>query len=112
MFGLFDSKSEKLVKKAYKISREYTACHMRVLKNPNSDFWIKYFYETELHLEEIFKESTPRRINSYLLKSALLQEKKLGYFVDDGKYWKHLEKFDQGKIDILDGIWNRVIEQD
>lgn len=56
MFGLFDSKSEKLVKKAYKIFREYLACHMRVLKNPDSEFWIKYFYETELHLEEIFED--------------------------------------------------------
>ena len=40
------------------------------------------------------------------------QEEKLGYFVEDGKYWKHLVKFDQEKIDFLDELWSRVIELD
>jgi len=47
-----------------------------------------------------------------LLKKALQWEEKLGYFVENGKYWEHLAKFDQEKIDILDDLWNRVIELD
>jgi hypothetical protein len=39
-------------------------------------------------------------------------EKKLDYFVENGKYWKHLAKFDQDKIDVLDELWNSVIKLD
>ena len=61
-------------------------------------------------LEDIPKNRTPRGINIELLKRALKWEEKLGYFVENGKYWKHLAKFDQEKIDVLDELWNRVIE--
>ena len=60
--------------------------------------------------ENITKDSSPRGINNKLLKRALQWEEKLGYFVENGKYWKHLAKFDQEKIDVLDELWNRVIE--
>jgi hypothetical protein len=63
-------------------------------------------------LENITKESSPRGINTKLLKKALQWEEKLGYFVKNGKYWKHLAEFDQEKIDFLDELWNRVIELD
>ena len=63
-------------------------------------------------LEEISKKCTPRRVNSDLLKIALRKEQNLGYFVEDGKYWKHLAKFDQEKIDTLDELWHRVIGLD
>ena len=42
----------------------------------------------------------------------LEKEKSLGYFIKNGKYWKHLADFDQKKIDILDGLWNEVIHSD
>tara|TARA_B100000700_G_scaffold290313_1_gene348295 strand:+ start:143 stop:847 length:705 start_codon:yes stop_codon:yes gene_type:complete len=61
-------------------------------------------------LENIINNVTPRRVNKNLLKRAFQQEKKLGYFVEDGKYWEHLIKFDQEKIDFLDALWSRVIE--
>ena len=63
-------------------------------------------------LENIPKEPTPRRVNTELLKLVLEKEKSLGYFIKNGKYWKHLADFDQKKIDILDGLWNEVIQSD
>ena len=63
-------------------------------------------------LRNIIKESNPRRVNRNLLNRALQQEEKLGYFIEDGQYWKHLAKFDQEKIDVLDELWNNIIELD
>ena len=63
-------------------------------------------------LENILEEPTPRRVNTELLKLVLEKEKSLGYFIKNGKYWKHLADFDQKKIDILDGLWNEVIQSD
>ena len=62
--------------------------------------------------ENISEEPTPRRVNTKLLKVVLEKEKGLGYFVKNGKYWKHLAEFDQKKIDILDDLWNEVILSD
>ena len=63
-------------------------------------------------LENINKDSSPRGINTKLLKRALRWEEKLDYFVEDGKYWKHLDGLDQEKIDYLDETWSRVIQRD
>ena len=63
-------------------------------------------------LENITEEPIPRRVNTELLKFVLEKEKSLGYFIKNGKYWKHLAEFDQKKIDILDGLWNEVIYSD
>ena len=64
------------------------------------------------NLENIPEVPTPRRVNTELLKLVLEKEKSLGYFIKNGKYWKHLADFDQKKIDILDGLWNEVIDSD
>ena len=32
-------------------------------------------------------------------------EKKLNYFVADGKYWKHFDRFDINQIDHIDNLW-------
>ena len=63
-------------------------------------------------LEKIVKEGHPRNVNTNLLDRVLQQEKKLDYFFEDGKYWKHLDRLDQEKIDYLDETWSRVIERD
>ena len=63
-------------------------------------------------LEKILEECTPRGVNCDLLKVALQQEKRLGYYVENGKYWKHLAKFDQEKIDTLDTLWHKTVEPD
>ncbi len=60
-------------------------------------------------VDKISKDYIPRRVNSDRLKIALQMEKDLGYFVEDGKYWKHLAKFDQEKIDILDELWLKLL---
>ena len=63
-------------------------------------------------LEKIPEECNPRGVNHDLLKVALQEEKRLGYYVEDGKYWKHLAKFDQEKIDALDTLWHKIMEPD
>ena len=60
-------------------------------------------------LENIPEEPTPRRVNTELLKVVLEKEESLGYFIKNGKYWKHLAEFDQKKIDLLDNLWSEVI---
>ena len=40
---------------------------------------------------------------------ALEMEKELGYFVKDGKYWKHLKTFDSKAISRLDSLWSEAI---
>ena len=61
------------------------------------------------NLENIPEVPTPRRVNTELLKLVLEKEKSLGYFIKNGKYWKHLADFDQKKIDLLDNLWSEVI---
>ena len=63
-------------------------------------------------LEKIAEEDHPRNVNTNLLERVLQKEKQLDYFIEDGKYWKYLDRLDQEKIDYLDEIWNRVIERD
>ena len=62
------------------------------------------------NLASIYEHNKPREIDTHLLNKALQFEKELGYFVKDGKYWKHLSKFDQKKIDTLDELWRSVIK--
>ena len=74
-------------------------------KRPDSNL---IFRRTSLN--DILKHNIPRSLNNTLLKSTLQKEKELGYFVEDGRYWKHLENFDQEKIDLLDDLWDKVID--
>jgi hypothetical protein len=53
VFGLFESKSEKLTKKYIRIFNELIACGRRVLNNPDSNWWKKYWYEMQKFLLEI-----------------------------------------------------------
>ncbi len=41
---------------------------------------------------------------------ALRKEKKTGYFVPDGKYWKKMDRFDQNEIKIIDDLWLSTIK--
>ena len=47
----------------------------------------------------------PREIDRIKFAAALKIERKLNYFVNDGKYWKHEYKFETKEIDELDKIW-------
>ena len=51
------------------------------------------------------KISTPRPFNKTAFELAREREKLLGYFVEDGKYWKKLNLFDVTEIDALDKFW-------
>ena len=42
---------------------------------------------------------------------ALQKEKKTGYFVPDGMYWKKMDKFDNKEIKIIDDLWLSSIQQ-
>ena len=77
---------------------------LNLSKNPKSNLVFR-----RNSVDKISKDYIPRRVNSARLKIALQMEKDLGYFVEDGKYWKHLAKFDQEKIDILDDLWLKLL---
>ena len=77
---------------------------LNLSKNPKSNLVFR-----RNSVDKISKEHIPRRVNSDRLNIALQMEKDLGYFVEDGKYWKHLAKFDQEKIDILDDLWLKLL---
>ena len=53
MFGLFDSKSEKLSKKITKIIKEIWSTGRKLSRKGPDKFWIKYLVETEIHLDEV-----------------------------------------------------------
>ena len=66
MFGLFDSKSEKLTKKVNKLSKEIWATARRLCRKGPSDFWIKYFVETEMHLNEVLSDLKKETDDEYV----------------------------------------------
>ena len=43
---------------------------------------------------------------------ALQKEKKTGYFIPDGKYWKQMDKFDQKEIKVIDELWLSSIQKE
>ena len=43
---------------------------------------------------------------------ALQKEKKTGYFISDGKYWKKMDKFDQKQIKVIDDLWLSSIQNE
>ncbi len=63
------------------------------------------------NLASIRNENRPRSVDATLLEQVLQYEKKLGYYIEDGKYWKYLANFDQEKIDHVDKLWFNVINQ-
>ena len=66
MFGLLDSKSEKLTKKTHKISKEIWATARKLCRKGPSDFWVKYLVETEIHLNEVLKDLTKETDDEYV----------------------------------------------
>ena len=95
MFGLFESKSEKLMKNCLKIARELSACQKRVLKNPDSDWWKNYLYKTELNYKEKCLEVQNLMGDDYLTSLTNLIDKE--YF--NSKYF--LSDKEQKKVDEL-----------
>ena len=56
---------------------------------------------------ERFLNSTSRKL--YQIKNAvaacLQTESDLNYFVEDGRYWQHADKFDRKKLQEIDQKW-------
>ena len=99
VFGLFESKSEKLTKKYFKIARELFASGRRVLNNPNSEWWKKYWCETEIHLKEINQDIQKEMGVEYVsnLENMIMKEyEKSIYFLskeDDKKLSKLIDEY-------------------
>ncbi len=51
----------------------------------------------------------PRAINKKSFDNAIRIESELNYFISDGKYWKHNNKFDVQQVDRLDKIWLKCL---
>ncbi|CAM3762534.1 hypothetical protein [Parendozoicomonas haliclonae] len=49
--------------------------------------------------------------NQGIVDRALSQEVRLGYFVEDGEYWKCVDQFDVAEIDTLDALWLSSLEK-
>ena len=62
-----------------------------------------------LGISEITEPTSRREVDDKKTLQALKLEKDLGYFVKDGKYWKHLQKFDPNAISRLDSLWSDAI---
>ena len=98
-------KSLPLIEKALKFAYESA-------KNKKKFLFVSTKKQHSEIVENIAKETTPRRVNTKLLNRVLQLEENLGYYVENGKYWKQLANFDQEKIDVLDKLWDEVIELD
>lgn len=42
--------------------------------------------------------------------SAAENERNLGYFVPDGRYWLHLDRFDDTALEVVDRLWFAAVE--
>ena len=62
-------------------------------------------------LDELNSDSfSPKKINQAELKHGLELEKKLNYFVPNGKYWKKIHSFKEEEILKLDKIWLKTLD--
>jgi hypothetical protein len=91
VFGLFESKSEKLTKKYFKIARELFAASRRVLKNPDSDWWKKYWCVTDDHLREINQDIKKEMGKEYVINLENMISKEY----DKSKYFLTQEEDDR-----------------
>lgn len=99
VFGLFESKSEKLTKKYFKIARELFAAGRRVLNNPDSEWWKNYWCGTEDHLREISQDIQREMGEEYMINLEKMIDKeyeKSIYFLskeDDEKLSKLIDEY-------------------
>lgn len=54
---------------------------------------------------------TPQIYCPDLAAEALDREADLGYFVESGRYWEHLDQFDPAELAKLDGLWYAAATQ-
>ncbi len=66
----------------------------------------------KVKIEQVkYKENFEKRnFKTNKIVKALELEKKLNYFIEDGKYWKHQKEFEISKIDKIDKLWKSSIK--
>ena len=62
-----------------------------------------------ISIRNIIKSNALRTVNEAKYLEALALEKKFGYFVADGKYWKHLSNFNPLHLSRIDSLWKDAI---
>ena len=50
-------------------------------------------------------QARPQSFDQSAIADALAEERRLGYYVPSGKYWKEESRFDTAAIDALDALW-------
>ena len=53
---------------------------------------------------------SPVSLEHSAMKTALNEERRLGYYVPSGKYWKEEHRFDPAAVDTLDAMWLNVVQ--
>ena len=94
MFGLLDSKSEKLTKKTHKISKEIWATARKLCRKGPSDFWVKYLVETEIHLNEVLKDLTKETDDEYvqnIMNNLEIEYLKSPFFISE-EHWEFVNE--------------------
>ena len=58
-------------------------------------------------IEDLYKDKKPstREIRRDKIEMALSRESDLGYFIEDGRYWKKMSLFNSAELERLDKIW-------
>ncbi len=64
-----------------------------------------------LRVSEISQPVNFRQVDKKKTLEAFKMEKDLGYFIQDGKYWKHFKDFDTSEINRLDSLWIEAIRK-
>ncbi|WP_108388334.1 hypothetical protein [Yoonia sediminilitoris] len=58
---------------------------------------------------ETAEQAKPAPVNENIIRQALAEETRLGYYVPSGKYWKEEDRFDPNAIDALDALWLKSV---
>ena len=85
MFGLFESKSEKLVKKIYKLNRELFSASRNLYKKRN-DFWWNYLLGTSDNLEEALHKLYDEKGEEYAENVLLNLQKEQSISFEEQKF--------------------------
>lgn len=64
---------------------------------------------TQLDVCNSLLERQKRTLNADQIELALKAEKDLGYMVPSGRYWEHLENFDESKLRQIDQMWLQAL---
>ncbi len=51
-------------------------------------------------------------VNARKMEAALAEEKRLGYFIEDGEYWRHMHSFDGDALAGIDAQWLEAVFMD